>query len=124
MSAIDDLKAFAVELRGQATLPSRLGALAAPGVQAAAVAQVSAGRTPDGAAWPPTQDGGKPLRGAAGELSTVGTSNGLRVKLEGPSAWHDAGAGSAPRRQVLPDAGQVPDSYATAVDAAFRQAVP
>lgn len=121
MSAADAIAGWAHELAELATLPERLGAAAAPGVEAAARATAGAGTTPDGAPWPPRQDGGRALEGAAAEIHATPLNDGVRVALEGPSAWSHNSAG-ANRRQVLPDDGQIPHGYAEAVDQAFGRA--
>jgi hypothetical protein len=124
--AIPDLTSFVAELKEAERLPERLGDLAAPGVQAAGRAQMSAGTTPGGAAWPPNADGSRALSGEESSLTAVGTKKGVKVSVAPPLSFHDLRRGSKknPRRQILPDAGEIPDSYADAVDAAVFQAVP
>ncbi len=121
--AVAAVGAWAAGLEELAGLPGRLGAQAAPGIEAAAQASIAAGTKPSGEPWAPTKDGHAPLEGAGGELAVAPLENGVRLELNGPSAIHHNGTGHSPRRQVLPDDGEVPAAYAEAIDAAFVEAV-
>lgn len=121
--AAAEIQAWAAGLEQLAGVPQRLGAAAAPGVESASRATIAAGTTPSGEAWAPTVDGHQPLEGAGDELAVVPLDAGVRLELNGPSAIHHNGEGHAPRRQVIPDDGEVPPAIAEAVDAAFAEAV-
>lgn len=120
MSGVAD---WAADLRRLSQALPEIATRAAPGIQADATATASAGTTPSGAAWPPRKDGGRALAGAAGELSVAASGAAVRVTLAGPSAIHHNGESNGPRRQVIPDDGEVPEGYARALDEAFREAV-
>lgn len=121
--AVSEVQAWASTIGELASLPARLGPLAAPGIEAAAQAQIGAQTSPDGEPWAPTVDGEPALANAGSELSVNGGDAGVAVSLDGPSAFHNNGVGHSPRRQILPDDGDVPAAYAEAVDAAFAEAV-
>lgn len=95
-------------------------------VEAAARATAAAGTAPDGSAWKPTKEGGKPLAGAAGAISAVvsGTTRAvITLILRGHYVVHHFGRKGAkkgtglPAREILPDPrkGNVPQAITDAI---------
>ena len=121
--AVATIEAWARSLEQLGQVPATLAARAAPAVRFAVEQQISAGTTPEGAAWAPTQRGNPPLAHAAGDLTVASSAGGLRLSLSGPSAFHSQGLGRSPRRQILPDSGELPDTYKRAVDDALRDMI-
>jgi hypothetical protein len=106
---------------GAKDVGARVAARAAPAIEAEVKRTAAAGTTPDGAAWKPKVDGGRPLQNAAAHIHARALGNLIVVTLEGPTVWHHRGVrGNAPR-QVIPDIGQVPPGIAKALTTVARE---
>lgn len=97
----------------------QLGARAAPEVAQAVEreigTQIVAGTGPDGKAWPKTQAGTAPLRGAARALRVRAISSVVVATIEGHHALHHQGrARGGVRRQILPTKG-IPQTVERAI---------
>lgn len=115
MSGEDQLDAMIATIR---KLPE-LGKQAAPDVAAAVEADlqrtIAAGTTPDGKPWKLTQDGERPLTGAAKALAVVAVGTTVFVRLTGPEARHHLGRGrGGVVREVIPTK-RIPAKMATAI---------
>ncbi len=121
-----DLADFVREIRALGRLPELVAAEGAPLVEAAIRKQADAGVDPKGQAWEPTKAGGKPLKNAGAAVNAVATKRAIVVKLGAPEIFHNMGTKRVPKRQILPDAGDMPDHVAealrTASDRAFARA--
>jgi hypothetical protein len=96
------LAAMIDRLRSLATLPREAAKEAAPLVEEAAKATVAAGTSPDGEAWKPTKEGGKPLQNAAKAVSAVALGPVVQIRVDGVEALHHNGTKRLPRRQLIP----------------------
>ena len=118
MSAFDDL---AAEMEDLAGAPARAAAKAAPKLLEVVKAQHAAGQAPDGTAWPPTVGG----RVALTDLTqrTTARAKGASVVLTFDDALlpHQVGSDRLPRRQVVPDPGDMlPDTWEKPLKAAIE----
>ena len=109
-SMIERMKAL-----GSRDVGARVAARAAPLVDAEIKRTAAAGRAPDGHAWKPKVDGGRPLQNAAAHIQTRAMGNLIVTTLEGPTVFHHLGLGGKPTRQVIPDSGNVPPGVEKAV---------
>lgn len=89
----------------------------AKGVKAAIAANIAAGRAPDGTAWKPRKDGGQALQNAAAKLDVKAIGTVVLGTISGPEAIHHYGTKKDPKRQILPQSGEMPSNIADA----FRQ---
>lgn len=83
-------------------------------VKSAIAANIAAGRAPDGTAWAPRKDGGKPLANAAAALTVTAQGDTIVGTLTGPEAFHHYGTKKDPKRQILPQDGTLPTGIAEA----------
>lgn len=121
--ALVDRMIAAARAAGQ--LPQKTAELAAPLIDAALKKTAAAGTTPSGEPWAPRKkDGGRALEGAAAAISTKAVGSAVRVTLTGPAAIHHYGEAKrgTPRRQVIPDAGELPAPVVEAVREAAGKA--
>jgi hypothetical protein len=117
LSGDSELQAMVAALRA---LPNELRASVpeiAEGVRGVLVANIAAGRSPDGGAWAPKKDGGKPLVNAAAALTVTAQGDVIVATVSGPEAFHHYGTKKDPKRQILPQDGTMP----TGIADAFRQ---
>ena len=144
------LKDFIARLEELRSLNEDVAKAAEKGVLEAARASVKAAETPSGEPWAPLKEGGRALKGAAVALTSRVKGNRIDVKVDEPYGYHNHGAGGssttkeavrsrkrtaarqaktgikskfhAPRRQILPVAGEpIPDAMNEAIaDAAKR----
>jgi hypothetical protein len=106
---------------GASNVGARVAAKAAPLVDAAIKKTATAGQTPDGTAWQPKKDGGRPLVNAAAHIQTRAVGALVVTTLSGPDVFHHLGAGGKPHRQIIPDSGTIPKGVeAAALMAAKR----
>lgn len=99
------LAAFIDRVRKLGTLGADAAKIAAPLVEKAMKRTAAAGTTPDGQAWQPRKDGGRPLVNAADALSAEAVGPVVVGKLEGVEVLHNRGTKRMPQRQILPDLG-------------------
>ena len=123
-----DLHALAGHLRSLEDASGAIAREARADVEAAARATAEAGTAPDGAAWKPRKDGGRPLANAAAAITAVvsGTTKAvITLVIKGHYVFHNFGTKREPKRQILPDAkkGLVPAKITEAVRAAARRVV-
>ena len=117
------LSALIARFRSLGRLPADAAKLAAPLVEEAVKATAAAGTTPDGKAWAPRKDGGRPLVHAADALSAKAVGSTIVVTLTGPEVFHNAGNGHVEKRQILPDGGAgLPKNVAAALTKASKLA--
>lgn len=102
---------------------NRIAQRAAPAVTKAIQKTAAAGTSPEGDAWKPKKDGGRPLKNAAAHISGQALGPLISVKLEGVDVFHHRGAKGLPVRQILPDPGTIPDPVRDAVLKAAREIV-
>lgn len=77
--------------------------------------QIDAGVGPDGKSWPPTEGGGRALRGAAAALSVRAVGTVVLATLTGVEARHHFGAVRGKvKREILPT-GKIPDPVTRAI---------
>jgi hypothetical protein len=129
------------------TLNEQVAKAAEAGVKAAARASADAAETPSGEEWPELADGGKALRGAGAAIESSTKRNRIDLKIGKPFVFHNHGAGGssttkeavrqrkraaaeraksgttskfhAPRRQILPVAGEpIPETMTAAIEEA------
>lgn len=81
-------------------------------VASLAAAQYAAGIGPDGAAWPPNQDGGVPLTGATSQIAFRATGAGIEASAPDVLRYHET------TRPVFPSAGALSTTWAAAADVA------
>lgn len=110
-------------LRRLSTVDVRAAEFAAPGVAAAIQKTAAAGTTPSGKPWAPKKSGGRAMAGAAGHIRAQALGNVVRVTLEGPDVFHHYALEREPRRQVIPDVGEIPEGVAAAVRAGCAKAI-
>lgn len=95
-------------------------ASAAPAVDGFMRGQMQRGETPEGAAWPLTQDGRVALRGAAAAYEQTVSGNALIMRIGGLGkkryVIHNFAAGDQPERRQLP-AGKIPMKLGQAIRA-------
>jgi hypothetical protein len=120
VSGIDDMLASLQRLK---TVDVRAAQLAAPLVEAAVKKTAAAGTSPSGKAWAEKKGGGRAMKGAAGHLKAQAIGNVVRVSLTGPDVFHNYATTREPRRQVIPDVGEVPPEVARAVRAGIDKAM-
>ena len=107
---------------GGGGMAARVAAKAAPLVDEALKKTASAGQSPAGEAWAPKKKGGgRPLANAASHISTKAQGAIIVATLSAPDSFHDQGVGHAPRRQVLPETGDVPPAVEEALERAARE---
>lgn len=100
MNGASQVDAWVAKLR---RLPQAVNAeTLAPVVAEELIRTASAGTTPDGAAWKPTVDGRRALKGVAGKIRVVPVGTQVIATLLGPDAIHNSGTKKDPVRQVLP----------------------
>ena len=122
MSA-EDLDGMLASLGRLKTADVRAAQLAAPAIAAAVQKTAAAGTSPSGKPWAPKKGGGRAMVGAAQHVTATATGNVVRVQLEGPDVFHHFAKGREPRRQVIPDPGEMPAPVAAAVKEAARRAL-
>ena len=116
MNADDLLAELAAKFRALEKFGELAAKEASPLVEAALRATAAAGTDPLGAAWPPKQDGGRPLANAAAHIASKPIGTTIRTTLSGPDVFWHFRQGKY-RRQVLPDPGTITDG----VEAALRK---
>lgn len=82
-----------------------------------AATQYAAGIGPDGAAWPPNQDGGVPLTGATSQIVFRATGTGIEASAPDVLRYHET------TRPVFPVAGELSSTWAAAADTAANEIV-
>lgn len=111
-----EMRAMVASIERLGNLPQEAALRGAPIIEAAAKAQASAGVTPTGETWQPTQKGGRPLANAAAHLAAKAVANIIVLTLKGVDVIHNYGTSRQPKRQILPDAGGgLPAAFAEAV---------
>lgn len=85
------------------------------------VANIAAGRAPDGTAWEPTKEGGRPLANAAKALSVRAVGSVVLMTVSGPEAKHHLGLarGKVKRRIILTRG--IPSPMASAMRKVFAR---
>jgi hypothetical protein len=121
IAALDSWIARLKVLGDEKTVASKVATVAAPLVQAELQKTASAGTTPEGKAWKPKKDGGRPLVNAAAAISTRAAGNFVVTTLSGPTVFHHKGLQGKPVRQVIPDTGTVPPAIEEALVKAAKQ---
>lgn len=117
MDGFAELDAMIARIRELPMLAKSAAPDVARAVQAELHRTISAGTTPDGKPWAPTQAGGKPLAGAADALTVVAVGSTVIVKLRGPEARHHLGwARGGIERPIIPSK-TIPPAMAQAVKA-------
>lgn len=82
----------------------------ADATRAAFAQTISSGTDPDGNAWVPRKDGGRPLANAAAALSVKALGLTIVAVISGVEAFHHHGTKKDPRRQILPTRNGLPSS--------------
>jgi hypothetical protein len=124
MSGLASVDAMSAKLKAMGNperVASRVAEVAAPLVDAAIKRTAAAGTTPDGNPWAPTKDGKRPLENVVSQITTSAAGPTITTTLTGPAAFHSKGLGHSPRRQVLPDTGNVPPAVEDALNQAAKQ---
>ena len=121
-SGLASLDVMIARLRtlGGGDVAQRVAVRAAPLVDAELKRTAAAGTTPDGKAWKPKKDGGRPLVNAAAAIATRSAGNYVLALLKGPTVYHHLGLGGKPHRQVLPQSGTIPSGIAKVLERAAR----
>lgn len=88
--------------------------------EALVASDISAQRAPDGTPWTPTQDGHPALQNAAKAVQIRTTGGSVVLSVEGVEWRHNVGAVNGGRRRALIPSGELPKSYADAVDQEVR----
>jgi hypothetical protein len=115
--ASEALAAFTARVRSLAGFPALVAKEAEPLVDAAIKSTVRAGLEPDGRAWTPKKDGGRPLEHAADHIRTEARGARIDVTLTGVETFHHHGVkGGAPARPILPKAGEMPPQIFAALE--------
>lgn len=116
-SGIGALDAMIAKLKilGGQDVATRVAQRAAPMVDQAIKKTASAGQTPYGQAWKAKKDGGRALVNAASHIATSSSGNTITTTLTGPDVFHQKGLQGKPRRQVIPDTGNVPPAVEEAL---------
>jgi len=90
---------------------------AAPLVQQALRATAAAGTDPEGRAWKPKKDGGRPLVNAANAITTTANGTLVTTTLSGVENFHQHS--KSHERRIIPDGGAgIPQNVADALDEA------
>lgn len=114
-----ELDAMIARVRRIPAAIKAIGPDVADAFRAELVANIEAGRGPNGEAWAPKKDGGMRLRGAAGALSVVARGTVIQAILSGPEVFHHRGTKHVPKSPILPEGGSITPTLA----AAFRAVV-
>ncbi len=123
MSELDTIVGALRELAAN-DFSARVAAKAAPHVQRALVASLSAGVSPAGKAWEPRAKGGRAYEHAASRISTKSAGDVIRVTLSGPEVYGHYGVHGMPVRQMLPDAGaEIPVILTDAIERGAAEAM-
>jgi hypothetical protein len=146
MSASAIVGAFIRGVESLRTLNERVAKEAEKDVLAAARETAAEGAAPDGTAWLPRADGGKPLEGAASAIESSSKGPQIQLRVGKPHVFHQHGAGGtsttkdairarrasearrakggfrskfhAPRRQIIPKPGDpIPEPIKRAIAA-------
>lgn len=121
MSSLQDIIESLNELEKK-DIESNVAAKGAPLLQAAVEATLSAGTSPEGAAWAPRKKGGRAYANAASRITTKASGNLIRMTLTGPEVYGHFGVAGMPVRQMIPDAGAgIPASVTDALTKAATQ---
>lgn len=149
-SARAELEAFIAGVESLRTMNEQVAKEAEEDVADVARKSAQAAVDPDGNPWPDREEGGKALRGAAAALESRAWGNRIMLSIGPPYVFHNWGAGGssqtkaaerararasakraksgtqskfhAPRRQILPEAGEkIPEKMREAIDAAAKR---
>ncbi len=106
-------------------LPDRLVEESAPEVADAFKAElttnIAGSHGPDGEAWAPKKDGGKPLAHAAAALDVKAIGTLIVATLTGPEVLHNKGfARGGVKRQILPTR-KIPVGVVRVIEKVFRK---
>lgn len=144
MSGYAALEAFIAGVEQLQELNERVARAAEKPVADVVRANIIAGRSPSGEAWPEREEGGRALRGAAEALESTSAGTKIVLRIGPPYVFHNWGAGGssttkkaeqtrksaarkaassgtkskfhAPRRQILPIAGEpIPEKMNEAI---------
>lgn len=122
MTALDSMLKSLRDLADPRRVGEETAKRAAVTMQRALTATLAAGTTPEGHAWKPKKDGGRPYEHAAQHITTAATGTLVVTTLRGPDVFGHKGTNRIPRRQMLPDAGAaIPASVERALTEAARQ---
>lgn len=152
MSGYAALEAFIAGVEQIRELNEKVAKAAVEPVAEVARASAAAGETPAGETWAPRKDGGKPLAGAAAAIKPSSKGTQIILQVGPPFVFHHWGAGGssttkkaqqerarharaaaasgtkskfhAPRRQILPVAGEpIPDAMKEAIVEAAKTVI-
>jgi hypothetical protein len=106
-AGLESLDAMIARVRSYGRgMGEKVARAAAPLIEAAAKKTAAAGTTPDGVAWKPKKDGGRPLEHAAEHLSAKAVGASVVLTLSGKAeVVHNFGNEKDPKRQILPSGG-------------------
>ena len=115
----------ALEKLGAKDLGSKIAAKAAPHLEEALKANLSAGVSPEGQAWAPRKEnGGRAYAKAASKLDVKALGDLVKVTVTGPEVYGHFGAGGMPVRKMIPDGGDgVPKVVAEALQKGAEEAL-
>ena len=115
IGGIDQIDGLQAILRGLESSGPEMAAAGTQALFAAVQRDVAAGKDPNtGAAFVPTQDGGKPLKNAPGALSWRIVGNVGLLVLSKHYVFHFFGTGYLPKRRANLQ-GRLPDRYGIAI---------
>lgn len=120
--AIASLRAFAARTRKLGKIEPDIAKRAAPLVEAAIRGQAALGTAPDGRGWEQTKAGTAPLQNAPKAIRASHDGSNIVVVLRGHDVFHHYGTAHVPRRQILPDSGEMPHKVARALELAAADA--
>ncbi len=156
MSGRAELEAFIAGVESLVTMNEDVAREAEKPVADVARRSAEAGRAPDGETWAPLANGGgKALKGAAAAITSSAKGTAIRLEIGEPYVFHNHGAGGssetpnakrarararrqreatgkaskfhAPKRQILPGPGELPDdmrkAISTTADRVFARAM-
>jgi hypothetical protein len=123
-SGEEALDGMIARLRGLRDFATRAAAAAAPLVEAVQKRTAAAGTTVNGERWEPLKySGGRALAKAADNVSARAVGTIVQIVLRGPYVLHHFGDGHAPRRPIIPEAGDpLPASFRNALVEGARRA--
>jgi len=119
MSGASDIEAFAARVEALGRMNAAVAVEAEQPVADVVRRTAARGTTPTGEKWPEKKEGGQALEGAAAAVQSSVKGNTIKITIGQPFVFHNYGGSSgkfhAPRRQILPDAGTVPDGMREAI---------
>jgi hypothetical protein len=112
-SGYAELDAMIAKVRRVGVLAETVAKRAAPEVQTTLRASAAAGSAPDGSAWAPKKDGGRPLANAPHAIEVSASGTVITARLVGTAtgsqkvqAIQHYGTKRIPARRIIPAAGE------------------